>query len=342
MDSLAPGERTHTRKPPVSPKPWGLLALLLVALIILSVVSLGIGAVPIPGGQVVRALLERGEESASFIIWEYRLPRIVLAWLVGASLGMSGAVIQGVVRNPLAAPDVMGVTGGAGLAAAILLLAVPKAHHVAVPLAAFGGGMAAATLVYLLAYRKGVSPTRLALVGVAVSAVCNSGLRFLVTKFSVEVNVALTWLAGSLWGRGWAEVQGVLPWVVLMSLVIYVYARRLDVLGLGDEVAAGLGEPVERTRLVALLAAVALASASVAVSGTISFIGLVAPHIARRLVGGTHQFALLASALMGALLLLLSDAAGRALIPPLEIPAGLFTSIVGAPYFLYLLRRVKV
>lgn len=333
--------RTRVTQASFTRRPVRLLAALFGIAIATSLISAGIGAVSLPPGEVVASIFGRGDETAAFIVQQYRLPRIALAWIVGASLALSGAMIQGVVRNPLAAPEIMGVTGGAGLAAGALIMAYPTSQIFTVPIAAFVGGMMASALVYSLAWRQGVSPVRLALVGVAVGAICDSGLKFLLTKFPVEVNVALAWLTGSVWGRGWTEVWGVLPWFALLTPVAYLYARRLDVLGLGEEMAIGLGERIEATRLIVLVVAVALASSSVAVTGTIPFIGLVAPHIARRLVGENHRVVLPASALLGVLLMLLADTIGRGLLPPLEIPAGLITAVLGAPYFLYLLGRTK-
>lgn len=307
----------------------------------LSVIAVGVGAVKIPPLEALRALLGHDVGQNGFIIYEYRLPRILLAWLVGSGLAVSGGVIQGVVRNPLAAPDIIGVTGGAGLAAATLLMLYPKAPSFAVPLAALLGGLGASALVYALAYRRGVSPVRLALVGVAVSSLTASGIKFLMTRFPGQVGVALGWLSGTLYGRDWVHVWQILPWIVVLVPICFLIARRLDVMALGDEMAVSLGEPVERLRMLFLLCGVALASASVAVSGTIGFVGLIAPHMARRLVGPKHALLLPASALVGTLLVLAADSLGRGIRPPIEIPAGLITALIGAPYFLYLLTRQR-
>jgi iron complex transport system permease protein len=247
--------------------------------------------------------------------------------------------MQGVIRNPLAAPDVIGVTKGAGFAGMLLLLALPAAPAVLVAPAAFVGGVVAALLVYVLAYRRGATPARIALVGIAVSAAFEAGIRFLLARDPLAVNAALIWLTGSLFGRSMSSVFEILPWVVVLVPLLIVWARRLDVLGLGDDLAVGLGEPVERTRRLVLIAAVALAAASVAVAGTIGFVGLIAPHMARRLFGGRHLSVLPAAALFGVLLMVVADMLGRGLLPPLEIPAGLVTAVIGGPYFLYLLVK---
>lgn len=304
-----------------------------------SVLSLSAGAVQLGLGDVLRAVTGFGDPGHTDLILQFQLPRVLLCWLVGAGLAISGGVLQGVIRNSLAAPDIVGITKGAGLAALVVVLAVPAAPVIALPVTAFLGGLAAAILVYVFAYRRGTTPARLALVGIAVSALCEAGMRLLLVQHPLDINGALVWLTGSLFGRAMGDVYQIAPWIlVLVPLVLY-YARRLDVLGLGDDLAAGLGEPVERTRRIVLLLAVALASASVAVAGTIGFVGLIAPHIARRLVGGRHLASLPAAAMVGVLLMLLADAAGRGIHPPLEIPAGLITALVGGPYFLYLLAK---
>lgn len=311
---------------------------ILVASVLVSVVSLSVGARPIPLTAVPAALF-RPDSQYSFIVQNFRLPRILLAWVVGAALAVSGGVIQGVIRNPLAAPDVIGVTGGASLGAVLLLVVLGTAPVAALPVAAFLGGILAATLIYAFAYQRGVAPARLALVGIALNAVCLSVIRYFLVTFPLNINAALVWLSGSLFGRTLSDFLQVLPWVVILVPVTLFYAHRLDVLGLGDDLAIGLGERVQRTRAITLALAVALAGAAVSVAGVVGFIGLVAPHMARRLVGGRHLIALPTAALVGALLMLVADAVGRSIKPPLEIPAGLVTAVVGGPYFLYLLAR---
>jgi iron complex transport system permease protein len=254
-------------------------------------------------------------------------------------LAVSGTLLQGVVRNPLAAPDIVGVTRGAGFAGVLLLLTLPGAGAWLMAPVAFAGGLLAALVVYLFAYRRGTSPARLALVGIAVSAACEAGIRFLLVKYPMDINAGLVWITGSLYGQPMRSVWEVLPWVAVLVPGALYCARKLDVLGLGDDLALGLGESVERIRRILLLIAVALAAAAVAVAGTIGFVGLIAPHMARRLVGGRHLAAIPVSALLGVLLMLIADTVGRGLMPPLEIPAGLVTAVIGGPYFLYLLAK---
>lgn len=305
----------------------------------LTFVSLGIGAVNYSPGAVLDALLGRGNHQADFVITSFQLPRVLLCWLVGIGLAVAGGVMQGVVRNPLAAPDILGVTKGAGFFAVVVVLVAPSVPTAVLPMVAFGGGMIAFGLVYVAAYRRGTTPARLALVGVAVSAMFEAGILFCLVRYPLNVNSALTWLAGSLYGRTMASFWETLPWVLVLIPVLLYYSHRLDTLGLGDDLAAGLGEPVERTRRVTLLLSVALASVVVASSGTVGFVGLVAPHIARRLVGGRHRVLLPAAALIGTFLMLVADTIARGAVPPLEVPSGLVTSVIGAPYFIYLLAK---
>lgn len=307
--------------------------------VVLSFYSLSVGATEVSMGDVFRAVIGDTTNQAAQIVVQFQLPRVLLSWLVGIALAVSGAVMQGVIRNPLAAPDIIGVTKGAGFAGMLLLLAIPGLPVVAVVPAAFVGGLAAAALVYLLAYRRGATPVRIALVGIAVSAAFEAGIRFLLVRNPLDVSAALIWLTGSLFGRSMTSVLEILPWVLVLVPLIVVWSRKLDVLGLGDDLAAGLGEPVEKTRRLLLFFAVALAASAVAVAGTIGFVGLIAPHMARRVFGGKHLASIPAAALFGVLLMLIADMLGRGLAPPLEIPAGLVTAVVGGPYFLYLLVK---
>ena len=304
-----------------------------------TVVTLGYGGVKIPFWEAVPALFGDGTEQQVTVVREYELPRILIAWIVGVGLAIGGAVIQGVIRNPLAAPDVIGITSGAAFAASLGLTLVPGLRIYQLPVIAALGGIASFVLVYAIAYRHGTSPVRLALVGIAVSALCDAGIRFLLVRDDTLVSTALIWLSGSLAGRDLDAVQQVAPWFLVLLPATVFYVRKLDILGLGDEVAQGLGERVERTRRMALLLAVALASVAVAAGGTIGFVGLLAPHMARRLVGARHALLLPTAGFIGALLVLVADALGRGALAPLEIPAGLITAIIGAPYFLYLLMR---
>lgn len=310
-----------------------LLAILILAviLIVLSVISIGIGALYISPDAVVTNLLGL-DHSFEFIIQQYRLPRIILAILAGAGLAAAGAILQGVIRNPLASPDVVGISKGSGLAAMAVILIFPESPVYVLPFSAFAG---AAIIAVLL---KSIQPSSLALSGIALGAVCHAGMQYMMVKFPGDVNAALIWLTGSLWGRNWEEVKLLAPWLLILFPIVCILIPKLDLMSLGDELAQGLGENANRLRFILIFTAVALAGSCVAVVGSIGFIGLLAPHIARRLTGEKAKYLLPASALIGAIILLIADTLGRGIMPPVEIPAGILTAVIGAPYFLYLLK----
>lgn len=308
-------------------------------MLLLTLLCLSVGAVPVSVGQAFQAVWQDNGPHAH-LVQELRLPRALLAWPVGAALAVAGALIQGVLRNPLAAPDVIGITAGAGLAAAFVVLVLGVAPLWAVPTAAFVGGLLAALLVHGLAWRGGVSPMHLALVGVAATQLFAAGIQFLSTAHADNVAQAVIWLRGSLWGRTWDQL-----WLALlllpMLLPAFALGQQLNLLALGDDVAKAMGVRVGRVRLLALLLAVLMASAAVAVVGTVAFVGLVSPHLARLLVGGDYRRLMPMAALLGGGLLLLADTLGRGLLPPIEVPAGVMTALLGAPYFLYLMSRYR-
>jgi iron complex transport system permease protein len=248
-----------------------------------------------------------------------------------------------VTRNALASPDLLGVTAGAGFVAVILVLVIPDAPRALLPFAALAGGAASGTIVYLIAWKQGVSPERLALTGIAVTAIFQAAVTAVVT-LSVEnnnVQLALQWLTGSLYGRGWEDLWLLLPWSVAGITVALVVAHKVNLLLLGDHVAAGLGMRIEQARMTLVGIAVMLAASAVSITGTVAFIGLVIPHLVRLLIGADHRLVLPVSAIAGAILLLVADDIARTVVPSLEIPAGLLTALIGAPYFIYLITRSK-
>lgn len=314
----------------MSPSLWVYL-LLPALLLVLATVSLFSGATGL--GELA--------QNRDFVLWDYRLPRILIAVLAGAGLGLAGALIQGVIRNPLAAPDIIGITQGAGLAATAMLVIWPDLSFGWLIPGAAAGGLLASLLVWKLAWRHRGEPARLALIGIAMGAWLAALTDWLLVSHPLEINAALVWLTGSLWGRGWEHVWLLLPVLLLLIPLALQLAYRLDLLALGDEAAEGLGAGVLRTRQLTLLVAVLLSAVSVAVCGTLSFVGLVAPHLARLLVGADHRRLLPVAAGLGALLVLVADTLARTLAPPLELPAGVLTALIGAPYFLFLLTRYK-
>jgi ABC-type Fe3+-siderophore transport system permease subunit len=297
---------------------------------------------------VLAALLGDGDPLTRQLVLELRAPRIGVALLCGAMFAASGAMMQGVIRNPLASPDLIGVGAGAGLAATLFLLAWPGAPPGGLPWAALAGAWAGFGLVLLLAREwrgagggggDSLHPVRLALVGVAVAAALGAAQQLVLVRAPDGLGAALTFLTGTVYGADSLRLTRVLPWALVLLPAGLLLSRTLDVLNLGEDLAVSLGTRVNAMRLLCLAVAVALAGAAVTGAGILGFVGLLAPHLARLLVGGRHGRLLPVSVLLGAALVLAADTLGRALLPPLEVPAGIFTTLVGAPYFLYLLRR---
>lgn len=303
-------------------------------------VAVALGPAPLAPHEVLAALTGKTNGASSRIVWELRLPRALVATLVGANLAAAGALLQGVMRNPLAAPDLIGVTAGAGLAATICMLLLPSLVGY-VPWAAFGGAMAAALLVHALSWQPGLgaSPLRMILAGVAVASTLGACTAFLMISFSDRLQSVVLWTAGSLNARGWRHAALLWPYSLAGLAGALCLARPLDLLQLGDDAARGLGVRIHAARLAAVAAAALLAAAAVSVAGLLGFVGLMAPHITRILVGPGHLRLIPASALTGALLLVWADTAARLMG---ELPVGILMALAGGPYFIYLLYRRAV
>ena len=275
-----------------------------------------------------------------FTLMEYRLPRAVLAILLGGALAISGVLVQSVVRNPLASPDILGINNAAGLVAVSVLMFLPNLAFYWMPIFAFLGGVLSFAILWIVCGFN-FRPIKMAIIGVALSALWAAISHYLMLTNPVEINTAMLWLTGSLWGRSWSYLNVVLPWLVVLLPLPFIFCRDLDTLGLGENKASTLGVTVNKVQISVLVLAVALSTTAVAICGPIAFLGLVAPHLARRLVGGRHRTLLPAALIIGALLLQLSDILARVIDPPTELPAGILTAIIGAPYFFYLLMRTK-
>ncbi|GAA4887732.1 FecCD family ABC transporter permease [Actinomycetospora straminea] len=317
----------------------------LALLVLVGAASVGRGEYPIALADVLRVLAGAGSRGETFVITQLRLPRVLCGVLVGAALGVAGAITQGVARNPLTSPDVLGVTDGAGVAAlAVLVLAgtggsaVGLLAAVGLPLAALVGGLLAAALVVGLAYRQGLDAFRFILVGLGISVALVSVTSWLLVLANVQqASLALIWLRGSLNARGWEHVVPVAVVLVIVLPIAIVLAFRLDALDLGDDAARGLGERVDRSRVQLLGLAVVLAASACAAAGPIRFVALVTPQVSLRLTGGSRP-PLLASAVAGALLVVTGDLVARTVLGG-EVPVGVVTVVLGAPYLLYLLVR---
>ncbi|MBD0837238.1 iron ABC transporter permease [Streptomyces sp. TRM68416] len=328
-----------------------LTAGLVVALLVLVPVAAGIGAYPVPVGDVLASVQHRigpgGRELdrvAESVLWNVRFPRIVLALLIGASLGCAGALMQGVFGNPLAEPGVIGISSGAAVGAvASIALGLNFLGNWTVSVAAFVSGLATVLLVYVMSRSGGrTEVVTLILTGIAVNAFAGAliGL-FLFFADAAAIQQITFWQLGSLSQATWPKVLAVLPCAAIGLTVAPLYARRLDLLALGERPARHLGVEVERLRVTLVFVIALLTAAAVSVSGIISFVGLVVPHLLRMAAGPGHRFLVPGAALLGAVCLLAADLASRTLAAPAELPLGVLTALLGSPFFFWLLRRTR-
>ncbi|WP_369696492.1 FecCD family ABC transporter permease [Phascolarctobacterium succinatutens] len=303
-----------------------------------SFLSLTKGSSVISLEQIVQILLAPGNDPQSQIIWNIRMPRTIVGALVGVNLALSGAILQAVMRNPLADPHIIGISSGAGLAGVVIMILFPAMEYLITPVA-FIGAMLAAVCIYILAWKNGIKPVRIILAGVAVSAFLSAGISGLMIFYSDRVHGALMWMVGGLAARSWPHVHIILPYAIIGLLLALASAAYLNILQLGDEMARGLGVNVEITRIAMTAIAALLAASAVSVVGLLGFVGLVVPHAARLLIGSDYRLLLPASALLGIAIVTLSDTFARVIFAPIELPVGIIMAFLGAPFFLFLLRR---
>jgi iron complex transport system permease protein len=313
-------------------------ALAVLALCVAMVIGIGVGPVYIGPAKVWEALLGHAEGTSGVIVNQIRLPRVLLGAMVGASLAMSGAILQGVTRNPLADPHIFGISAGAGMVAVACIVFVPVATELIQPLS-FIGGLTAGGIAYAMAWRGGVSPTRLALAGIAVTSMLTAVTSGMLVTSSFSAQVGLRWLIGGLLGSNWSEFRLLLPYFIIGTVISFGMARQLNVIALGDEIATNLGQHVERTRLVLTATAALLASSAVSIAGLIGFVGLIIPHLVRLIIGNDYRFLLPTSALFGAILIVLADTVARTVLDPRELPVGVLTAVMGGPVFIMLVRH---
>ncbi|MBM7170804.1 iron chelate uptake ABC transporter family permease subunit [Streptomyces sp. G44] len=312
------------------------VTLLLLAALAASVVLIGTGDFEIPAADVVRALLGDGDAGQEFIINELRLPRVLVGLLVGAALGLGGALFQSIARNPLGSPDVLGLGQGA-TAGALTMIVLFQGGAAAVAGGALVGGLVTGAAIYLLAWKRGVHGYRLVLVGIGVSAFLTAVNGYLLTKADfVDAARAVVWMTGSLDGRDWAQVWPLLALCAVLVPLVLVYGRPLRMLEMGDDVANALGVRVERTRLVLLTASVLLTAAATAAAGPVSFVALTAPQLARRLTRSPGPN-LMPAMFMGAALLIVADFASQRAFGADQLPVGVVTGVLGGVYLLWLL-----
>jgi iron complex transport system permease protein len=315
-------------------------------------VSLTNGVFNLTVTDVIKTLLRIDPvHEHDMVVFEFRLPRIVIAAFVGFGLGIAGTVVQGITKNGLADPGILGINAGAGFAGVLFMLlfegkmiGASLLSIMAMPMFGLAGGLMAAGFIYLFAWRNGrLEPGTLILVGIAVGSGLSAATIYLSLKMNPQdYEMAAVWLTGSIWNANWNYVLSMIPWFLLLVPVVFRKAPILDVLQLGEESVKGLGVRTEKEKSVLLIASIGLVSACVSVSGSIGFVGLLSPHIAKRLVGLHHRRVMPISGLVGMLLVVISDFIAKTVFSPAELPVGIVISIVGVPYFVYLLFRAKM
>lgn len=331
-------EPIKARVHPLARKRTVVMIIFIIGIVVASVMSLMIGQVSFQLHDIWQGIFSQEDSMARRIVWDLRFPRVLIGLIVGMCLASSGTILQGVMRNPLADPGIIGVTSGAGLAATAIMIIFPE-YIGLVPLAAFLGALVAAFAIYLLSWRGGTSPVRIILVGVAINAVIGACMSALMILYSDRVQSVLPWLAGGIQGVGWNQFQMIIYYAVAALFLAIYGIRHIRILRLGDEMAKLLGHNVERSRFFLIALSTLLAGIAVSVAGLIGFVGLVVPHMLRIMLGGDYRFLLPASALGGGLLVILADTVARSAFNPIEIPVGILLAFLGGPFFLYLIQR---
>lgn len=333
-ESLVPSRRPARQ--------WVVWAAAVVVLAAMGILALVFGDRDLTFMDVVRTITgTQADTLTQEAILRHRLPRMLVAGLAGAALAVSGLLVQGVVRNPLAAPDLVGITPGASIGALLVLIVAPDLPIAMLPVAAFVGAWISFLVVYSLAWSRGISPTRLALVGIGVSAAGGAITNLIIIRNPMQLSTALTWLSGSTYARGWSQLAQLVPWIAILLPLAWAISRWLDLFALGEDAPRSLGMALDRSRLLSLAIAVALAASAVSIVGGIGFVGLIAPHAGRMLIPNKHRLLVPFTALTGAALLIGADTIGRTLLAPDEIPSGLVAATLGTPYFLWLLWRSR-
>lgn len=323
-----------------------IIGVLMILIITTILIGLNMGSLAIDPSDVIKTLMGQGSKSHEIAIFKLRLPRIVIGILVGTALAIAGTILQGVTKNDLADSGILGINSGAALFVVIYIYimngniydGISNMTIFTMPIVALSGAIFGAFLIYMLAWKNGINSSRLLLIGIGINVAFTSILTIFQLRFTTqEFNRVMAWTSGSIWGASWKYVLAVLPFILIFTLLTIYKARYLDVLNLGDEVATGLGVEVEKERRKLIIYAVILAGVATSVAGSIAFLGLVAPHIARKLVGPKHNKLILTSALVGSLILLIGDTIARNIIAPVELPVGIVVAIIGVPYFIYLM-----
>lgn len=321
------------------------ISILMVLIFITFLLSLNMGSFSIEPMDVIKTFLGQGQRNHEIAIFKLRLPRIVIALLVGSALSTAGVILQG-VTNDLADSGILGINSGAALFVVVYIYlmngnvyeGMSNLTVFTMPIVALIGALFGAFLIYSLAWKGGINSSRLLLIGIGVNIAFTSILTIFQLKFTTqEFNRVMAWTSGSIWGTSWKYVIAVLPFIVIFMGITIYKSKYIDVLNLGDEVSISLGVDLEKQRRRLIIYAVILSGVSTAVAGSISFLGLIAPHIGRKIIGPKHKRLIPVSALIGTLLLLIADTISRNLLAPIEIPVGIVVSIIGVPYFIYLM-----
>lgn len=336
MEAVNTSQKKYTH--PLAKKRIVVIVLFSIFIVAASAVSLMIGQVSFTFGEMWQGIFSKEETLARKIIWDLRLPRVLIGLIVGMCLACSGTILQGIMRNPLADPGIIGVSSGAGLAATVIMIVLP-AYIGLLPLAAFLGALITALCIYLLSWKGSTSPVRIILVGVAINALIGAAMNALMILYSDRVQAALPWLAGGIQGVGWNQLEMIIYYAVFALLLALYGIRHIRILRLGDEMATLLGHNVERSRFFLIVLSTLLAGIAVSVAGLIGFVGLIVPHMLRLIIGGDYRYLLPASALGGGLLVIVADTVARSAFEPIELPVGILLAFLGGPFFLYLIYR---
>ncbi|MBN2737717.1 MAG: iron ABC transporter permease [Spirochaetales bacterium] len=317
------------------------LSVLFIFLLLLgftSALSIAFGSTAFTPEELLEHLLLEQDSTKGRILLKIRLPRALAAGLVGCSMALSGCILQGIMRNPLASPNIIGVSSGAGLAAVIIFILFPGFYYLVTPMA-FIGAFFTTLVVYSLSWKDGASPLRLVLSGIAVSSFLNAGSHSLMIFYPDRIHNVIGFMVGSLTAITWQDVMTLWPYAIAGGGLSFILAGQLNILTIGDETATGLGVNVERIRMLFIMIASVMAAAAVSVVGLLGFVGLIVPHLARLIIGNNARYLIPASMLLGAIIVILCDLIGRVIMAPLELPVGIVMAFVGAPFFIFLLRK---
>ncbi|TCP30635.1 iron complex transport system permease protein [Scopulibacillus darangshiensis] len=322
--------------------------ILMVLFLVVLVVSVGLGDIKIAPAEVFKSFFGTGSDLHNLVVRTFRLPRILLAAFAGAALAVAGAILQGIIRNPLASPDIIGLTSGASLTTVGFLAIFTTSDNALtvsinwLPLASFLGALLTGILVYRLSEKNGLSQFKIVLIGIGLAAGAEAVTNLIMVMGSIYIaSRANIWLVGSVNGANWPEVVILMIWFFILFIMALLLSRRLNILELGDTITVSVGSSTSKDKKILLIISTALTGGAVAFAGGIGFVGLMAPHMARKLVGSAYGALIPVSALLGAMIVMISDLIGRTLFAPIEVPAGVFSAIIGAPYFIYLLYKSR-